>query len=211
MTPLFPTHCGQQRWWFVLTPGQQAARRGFLSCLRVKLYEALIWLLFSFSEVNFMPVESARGSWAGQETEGLHLPRERSERRKNLALKGQFCPPLSRGLRRKQSKNQIVSCPCCSLIWNLGQLPCSASVFLSVEWEESLRFFFLREILEKKRVFSGLKCFWVYMSTSMIATQSRRTGSASGLWRRYTREIIHFRVFIKFPLCSPDCAHLCVE
>lgn len=98
-----------------------------------------------------MPVESARGSWAGQETEGLHLPRERSERRNNLALKGQFCPPLSKGLRRKQSKNQIVSCPCCSLIWNLGQLPCSSSVFLSVEWEESLRFFFLREILEKKK------------------------------------------------------------
>lgn len=78
---------------------------------------------------------------------------ERSERKNNLALQSQFCPPLSKGFRWKQSKKQIVSHSGCSpVIWKLGQLLCSTSVFLPVEWAASLRFL-SSEILKSPGVF----------------------------------------------------------
>lgn len=91
---------------------------------------------------------SGPGKWK------ILLANERGQRAKmNLTLKGQFCPPMSRGFRRKQSKNLIVSCLCCSLIWKLSQLPCSALVFPSVEWAPSwVSFFFLRQRFESKGV-----------------------------------------------------------
>lgn len=60
--------------WFGQLRGSRLLEEVFSPPGGVKLYEALIVLLFSFPEVNFRPVESARGSWAGQESEGLYVP-----------------------------------------------------------------------------------------------------------------------------------------
>lgn len=118
-----------------ITPGKQALEESF-SSWEVKLYKPLILLLFSFSKVNFMPVESA--TLAAQENGGLCLPMRKVREKEQPCSQRSICPVWSRGLRRKWSKNQILSCLCWSLTWKLGQLPCSASVFLSADCAGSL-------------------------------------------------------------------------
>lgn len=88
--------------WFGSLLGSRLPEQGF-SPREMKLCKSLILLLFSFSRVNFMPVESAR--LAGQENEGLYLPLRKVRKKNNLAHKGHFCPSLSRRLREKQANN----------------------------------------------------------------------------------------------------------
>lgn len=187
-----------------MTPGKQAASRGFLSPWEVKLYEPLISLLFSVSEVNFMPVERAR--IAGQENERFYLPmREVREQKWISPLKVNFVLPCLGGSGESSLRTWLFLVS--AAVWfeslvNFFALPWS-SLLLSGHHHECPFSSSDRDL--RVKVFAGLSRFWAYQSPSMIqSTQSSE--NQSNFW-----VTVNMQELTKFPPCPPDCAHLCVK
>lgn len=155
-----PFHCFNSLWttepgWFGSVLGSRLLEQGFFPPEK-RNYTSL-WSYFYFPSLKWILCLWKVPGWQARKMEDCTCQWERSERRNNLAHKGQFCPPLSRGLRRKQAKNQTVSCLCSSLSWRLSQFPCYTLSFPSCWMGRIVSAPFLPQ--RDTWVFSGLKCF----------------------------------------------------